>query len=105
MIRTRSKKFSARAAAAAVPLMKRWSAVHPFRPRISQRRRACMMILLAFFTSCIGAYLYITDSRRVKQMAETYLTRILGGPVEVQSAKLSIFEGLRLNKIKVRVHN
>src|SRR3954471_15425354 len=85
------------------PPERRWSAVHPFRPRLSRRRRVFMTVLLLFFMSCIGVYVYITDSSRVKQMAESYLSHILGGPVEVGSAKLSIFEGLRLDHIQVHV--
>ena len=36
-------------------------------------------------------------------MAQTYLTRLIGGRVEVGSARLSIFEGLRLENVSVHV--
>jgi hypothetical protein len=62
-----------------------------------------MIVLLLLLTAIIGGYLYITDSNRVRAMAESYLSKVLGGPVEVGSARLSIFEGLRLEDVTVRV--
>jgi hypothetical protein len=60
----------------------------------------CLLLLLA---AIIGGYWYITDSNRVRAMAESYLSKVLGGPVMVGSARLSIFEGLRLEDVTVRV--
>src|SRR3954452_11838588 len=81
----------------------RWRSAHPFRPRISRRRRVIMTGLFVICSSAIGLYLYITDGNRVRKMAETYLTAVLGGPVEVGRANLSIFEGLRLDNVSVHV--
>src|SRR5438045_1613056 len=61
-----------------------WQPGHPFRPRLSRTRRWVM-----------------TDSNRVKQMAESYLSDVVGGPVEVGVANLSIFQGLRLENVTV----
>src|SRR3954454_20918415 len=80
-----------------------WRTAHPFRPRITIRRRVVMMTLFILFSSVIGTYLYVTDSTRVRQMAESYLTSVLGGPVHVRQATLSIFEGLRLDDVTVHV--
>src|SRR5438552_10748849 len=62
-----------------------------------------MMTLFVLFSAVIGTYLYVTDSNRVRQMAESYLTSVLGGPVHVRQATLSIFEGLRLDNVTVHV--
>jgi hypothetical protein len=62
-----------------------------------------MLALLALLCLIIGAYAYITDSERVRGMAQSYLSSLVGGPVEVGGATLSIFEGLRLDDVKVYV--
>src|SRR5450432_3912382 len=80
-----------------------WRPGQPFRPRISRARRWAMIVALFFLCIIIGGYWYITDSNRVKQMAEAYLSALLGGPVKVDSATLSIFEGLRLDRVQLYV--
>ena len=60
-----------------------------------------MTLLFALLCGIIGAYWYITDSVRVRGLAEDYLTQLLGAPVTVRDATLSIFEGLRLDEVKV----
>jgi hypothetical protein len=62
-----------------------------------------MGALLVFLSLVIGGYGYLTDSDRVRAMAEGYLSGLVGGRVEVGGANLSIFEGLRLNDVKVYV--
>src|SRR5450432_156621 len=82
-----------------------WRPGHPFRPRISGMRRWAMGFVLFLLCIIIGGYWWITDSTRVKQMAEAYLSTLLGGPVKVDSATLSIFEGLRLDGVHLYVDN
>jgi hypothetical protein len=62
-----------------------------------------MLLLLCGLLTVISGYWYITDSTRVREMAEAYLSKVLGGPVEVGGATLSVFEGLRLDDVKVHV--
>src|SRR5689334_20081638 len=80
-----------------------WRPGHPFRPRLSPLRRWGMFCLLCFLLSVITGYWYLTDSSRVKQMCEAYLSQLTGGRVEVRHAALSIFEGLRLDGVSIRV--
>src|SRR3954466_8061117 len=80
-----------------------WQSGHPSGRKPSGGRRWTMLLIFVLLCSIIGAYLFITDSRRVKSMAQNELSRILGGQVIVGSAKLSIFEGLRLDHVKVLV--
>ena len=80
-----------------------WRPGHPFRPRLSPVRRWGMFCFLCFLLSIISAYWYLTDANRVKRMCETYLSQLTGGHVEVGHAALSIFEGLRLDRVTVRV--
>ena len=62
-----------------------------------------MLILCIFLVIVIGGYTYLTDAERVRQMGEAYLSHLLGGRVEIGRATLSIFEGLRLDDVKVHV--
>src|SRR3954468_11784744 len=78
-----------------------WRPGHPFSPRVSRVRRWSMTLVFVLLCAIIGGYLFITDSARVKGMAEQYLTTLLGGPVKVGSATLSIFEGLRLDNVRL----
>jgi hypothetical protein len=80
-----------------------WRAGHPFRQRLSAGRRWGMIGLFLVLGGIIGGYWYVTDSNRVKTMAEDYLSGLLGGRVVVGKATLSIFEGLRLDEVRVYV--
>jgi hypothetical protein len=80
-----------------------WRAGHPFRPHCGRVRRWCISLLLVVLCLVIGGYDYLTDSNRVRSMAQSYLTQLVGGRVEVGSARLSIFEGLRLENVRVHV--
>jgi hypothetical protein len=78
-----------------------WRAGHPFCRRLSAGRRWGMISLFILLGLIIGGYWYVTDSNRVKLMAENYLSGLLGGRVVVGRATLSIFEGLRLDDVRV----
>jgi len=80
-----------------------WRPGHPFRPKTCRARKLGMGALLALLSLVIGGYGYLTDSDRVRSMAEGYLSGLVGGRVEVGGATLSIFEGLRLYDVKVYV--
>ncbi|MGH7179048.1 MAG: hypothetical protein ACREJC_16845, partial [Tepidisphaeraceae bacterium] len=62
-----------------------------------------MTALFVVLCTVIGGYWFLTDSRRVREMAEGYLSTITGGQVKIASATLSIFQGLRLNGVRVFV--
>jgi hypothetical protein len=62
-----------------------------------------MMVLFLVLVAIISSYWYLTDSSRVREMAQSYLSDLLGGTVEVGGANLSIFEGLRLDDVRVLV--
>ena len=62
-----------------------------------------MSVLLITLSLVIGGYTYLTDSNRVRTMAQGYLSHLLGGRVEIGGATLSIFEGLRVDDVKVHV--
>lgn len=80
-----------------------WRSGHPFRPHPGLLRRIVMSVLLAVLSLVIGGYTYVTDSNHVRQMAQGYLSKLIGGRVEIRSATLSIFEGLRLEGVEVHV--
>ncbi len=62
-----------------------------------------MLLLLLFLSSVILVYGYLTDSNRVRAMAGAYLSELLGGEVHIGKANLSIFEGLRLDDVTLKV--
>src|SRR5688572_20385616 len=70
-----------------------------FGPRISPLRRWGMLMVLALLVGVIVTYWILTDTRRVRAMAEKYLSDLTGGQVQVRHATLSIFEGLRLDGV------
>ena len=72
-------------------------------PRHSRLRRWGILTLFLLLCSTIFGYLHFTDSTRVRGMAQSYLTDILGGRIEIGAATLSIFEGLRLDDVRVYV--
>jgi hypothetical protein len=74
---------------------------YPLRARTSQLRRWTMLSLFVVLSTVIGVYWYMTDTRRVRAMAEQYLTQLSGAQVTVGKATLSIFEGLRLDDVRV----
>src|SRR5438045_4226521 len=78
-----------------------WRPGHPFCPRLSGRRKWGMAALFFLLCGIIAGYAFITDSNRVRAMAQPYLSQFLGGRVEIGKATLSIFEGLRLDDVKV----
>src|SRR3954469_8900356 len=78
-----------------------WRPGHPYRPRLSGRRRWGMIVLFLILSGLIGAYRYFTNANRVRAQAEQYLAKLTGGHASVRKATLSIFEGLRLDEVRV----
>ena len=74
---------------------------YPLRARTSPFRRWFMLSLFVVLSAVIGSYWYLTDARRVRDMAEQYLSQLSGAHVTVGRATLSIFEGLRLDDVRV----
>jgi len=60
-----------------------------------------MAVLLLLFTGTIALYWFLTDSDRVRVMAEKYLSEMIHGRVTVHKARLSVFEGLRLEGVEM----
>ena len=87
------------------PFDRLWQPGHPFRARRSRCRRWTMALLLIFMSAIISSYWYLTDPARIKGMSQSYLSELVGGQVEIGSASLTVFEGLKLSKVSVRVDN
>jgi len=62
-----------------------------------------MALLLIFMSGIISSYWYLTDPVRIKAMSQSYLSELGGGDVEIGSASLTVFEGLKLSKVSVKV--
>lgn len=64
-------------------------------------RRALTWLALVAMVALIAGYWFVTDRSRVRTFAEEKLSRVLGARVTIGDARLSIFEGLRLDDIRV----
>jgi len=78
----------------------------PTLPLVRAKRRSPLRTLLTFsllvvLTAAIILYLHFTDPARVRALAQQILTDELGGHVSVGHASLSIFEGLRLDNLRI----
>jgi hypothetical protein len=62
-----------------------------------------MALLLIFMSGVISSYWFLTDPIRIRDMSQTYLSELIGGHVQVGSASLTVFEGLKLSHITVKV--
>ncbi len=71
--------------------------------RRSRFRTACTFLILVILILLIGGYLFVTDPERVRDISQQYLSQLIGGPVKVERASLSIFEGLKLDGIRIEV--
>jgi hypothetical protein len=80
-----------------------WQPGRKFAPGAGRLRRWAMIVLLLLLCLVISGYGYITDAERVRAMSESYLSGLIGGPVKVGGATLSVFEGLRLDDVRVYV--
>src|SRR5262249_23829106 len=80
-----------------------WRSNHPFNRNLSAGRRWGMIVIFALLCTLIGTYLFITDARRVRRLAETELSKLVGGNVHLGKAKLSLFEGLRLENVNIYI--
>jgi hypothetical protein len=84
---------------------KSWRPRHPLRRQHCAARRRCMAGLLLLLSIVIFGYIYLTDAQRVRSMASAYLSDLLGGEVTIGKANLTVFEGLRLDDVTLRVDN
>src|SRR2546421_12652548 len=73
-----------------------------FAPRLSPLRRWGMVGMLFLLVGVIVTYWILTDSRRVRTMAQNYLSQLTGGHVQGHKATLSIFERLPLDGVTGR---
>jgi hypothetical protein len=80
-----------------------WRPGHPFHPKSGRVRRLCTAGLLIFLCALIWGYGYVTDAQRVRGLAQGYLSSLIGGRVTIEKATLSLFEGLRLDGVRVYV--
>jgi len=82
-------------------LHKTWRAGHPFPHRLSSGRRWGIFALFVVLSLVIASYIWITRAARVREMAQGYLSQLVGGRVEVGKATLSIFQGLKLEDVRL----
>lgn len=69
--------------------------------RRSPLRSLATFTLLVVLTTIIIVYLHVTDPTRVRLFAQKYIANMTGGSVTIGRASLSIFEGLRLDNLRI----
>ena len=65
-------------------------------------RRFFTWVALIVMLTLIAGYIFVTDRTRVKTFVEQQTSRVLGATVTIGDARLSIFEGLRLDDVRVK---
>ena len=72
---------------------------------VSGRRRRVSITLFALIMLAIYGWWYFTNDDRIKRQAEEFLCSFTGAEVRIQRAEFSIFEGIRLSGVRVRVRD
>ena len=67
--------------------------------------RCVCLIALLIMVATIGAYVYWTEPHRVRGLAENFLSRVINGDISIGQAKLSIFEGLQLDDVRIALRD
>lgn len=67
--------------------------------------RCICLIALLLLATVIAAYVYWTEPSRVRGLAEGFLTRVVDGDISIGQAKLSIFEGLQLDDVQIKLRD
>ncbi|MCS7034723.1 MAG: hypothetical protein NZ561_12140, partial [Phycisphaerae bacterium] len=79
--------------------------VCPIPRLISPWRHVTSLLLLLLFGGVSVAYWFITRPDRVRSQTIAYLEQITGARVQVQHAALTIFDGLRLEGVRIHVES
>lgn len=70
---------------------------------VSPRRRRVGLLLLAVLMSLLYAGWYFTRSGSIRRQAKYALEDLTGADVDVDDASFSLFEGIRLFRVRVRI--
>lgn len=70
---------------------------------VSPRRRRVGLLLLALLVTLLYAGWYFTRSSHIRREAKRTLENLTGADVDVDEATFSVFEGIRLFNVRVRI--
>ncbi len=68
---------------------------------VSGRRRGLSLALFAGLFVLLWGWWHLTNDQRVERQAEAYLCRLTGGQVRIHSARFRLFEGIRLEGVRI----
>jgi len=72
---------------------------------VSPQRRRNSLILLALLLTMLYAWWHFTRAGRIRREAKKALESLTGCDVDVVSASFSLFEGVRLNQVRMRIRD
>jgi len=70
---------------------------------VSGRRRRFGLVLFVLLALLAGGYWYLTNDARIQRQARQYLQRLTGARVQVDSARFSLFGGIRLRNLRLHL--
>ncbi|HAU36304.1 MAG TPA: hypothetical protein DCX07_01120 [Phycisphaerales bacterium] len=70
---------------------------------VSPQRHGAGALVLALLLLLFYGYWYLTNDRRIRREAQKYLSDLTGAKVKIDSARFSLFGGIRLGGVKVFV--
>ena len=70
---------------------------------VSPKRQKFGLVVLAILISLVYAEWYFTNDIRIRNEAEKALERLIAADVEIDHASFSIFEGVHLRGVRVRI--
>jgi len=70
---------------------------------VSGRRRRFGLVLFVLLAMLAGGYWYLTNDARIQRQVKQYLERLTGARVQVDSARFSLFGGIRLRNLRLHL--
>lgn len=68
---------------------------------VSPHRRGAGLLLLALLVTLVYGYWYMTYPGRVRELAQSYLSQLVGGTARVDKAVFRVFGGIELDGVRV----
>ena len=78
-----------------------WSGHGNVRVWVGRLARVGCLAVMLLFAAVITLYVWQTEPKRVRAMAENFLSRLVDADITIGEARLSLFEGLQLDHVTI----